>query len=286
MRSARLGQHAGRVEQHGVIDTGRVGLELGQDARELVAVVDVLVEHVGEGPTLPGRDQADAVGVVEDRRLVFGQVEERATRLVDPRVEAARVFQAAGHGQPHVQRVVEPIEPGAEHLGPHVLGHVLLIPDRLRERCRTFGDRRGHLPPILRLAGQHVLPARVLEACRRKIGGVEGLVADHAVGPRGKAPQQGGRKIPRAGPDSETAHQADIPREESTAGRTRIPGCHCDAGAGLRLAACHRGRQLPDDQRGLALPLTARPAANCRSAKSANRRQSSARRSCFPDRTW
>ena len=136
MGGTRLGQHARGVEQHSIINTGSVRLEFRKDARELVAAVDVLIEHVGEGPPLPGRDQPDPVLVVEDRRLVLGEDEERAARLVDPRIEAACVFKPPRDGQPHVHPVMHLI--GRERKGQFRHERCLGRNTRVCQHCRTL----------------------------------------------------------------------------------------------------------------------------------------------------
>jgi len=77
--------------------------------------------------------------------------------------------------------VIDPIEPVTEHLGTHVVRHVLLVPERPIER--RFPGRKGvgHDPPVGGLARENLGAAGMGEPGRREVGGVERLVAHHAV---------------------------------------------------------------------------------------------------------
>ena len=86
-----LGEVAPGIEYERVIGTGRIRLELGEDRSELVAAVDVLVEHIREWPP-DCRGVENETGLVVNRLFVFGEDEERAALGVDSRVEPGRVF--------------------------------------------------------------------------------------------------------------------------------------------------------------------------------------------------
>ncbi len=95
MRGVRLGDEASGVEHQRIIRPGGVGLDLGEDRVNQVAVVDLRVEHVG--PRAPDRagDERDPAEVV-DRRLELGQDDQGRPARVDPRVHPRRVLDPSG----------------------------------------------------------------------------------------------------------------------------------------------------------------------------------------------
>src|SRR5262249_54733383 len=105
VRGIRLGHEAAQVKQERVVGTGGVGLDLGQDRGDQIAVVDFRVQAVWRRSADAASDERDAALVV-DRRLVLGQYEERRSGLVQPRVHAGSDFDTARQRQANVDAVV------------------------------------------------------------------------------------------------------------------------------------------------------------------------------------
>jgi hypothetical protein len=99
-----LGDEAAVVEHHGVVGAGHVRLDLGQDRRQQVVMVDLRVEAVRRRAAHARGDQRDA-GRVVHRVLELGQHDERRAGLVEPRVHAGGDLDTAGEGEPDVHAV-------------------------------------------------------------------------------------------------------------------------------------------------------------------------------------
>src|SRR5215468_5173151 len=137
----------------------------------------------------------------EDRGLLPQAEVVQGRRRTDPRVggeQRARVPDQEGVPQRRQRRPV--------HRGQEVMRHVLLVVDRDARRQRVFGEPAQHDPPVGGLTGDHLVPARMVQARRGEIEGVQRLVDDGRVRPVLPGAHQRRRDGPRPGPHRDPGH--------------------------------------------------------------------------------
>ena len=163
-----LGDESAMVEHHRVVGARGVRLDLGQDRRQQVVVVDLRIQAVRRWPPHAGGDQGDP-GQVVDGRLVFGEHDQSRPGPVQPRIHPAGDLLAPGEREPDVHVVGHPV--GAQG-PPHLLGDLLVGGHGVeRERLRRApqpGQVLGQ-PEDAPLVQAQALPDRVAAL----YGGVE-----------------------------------------------------------------------------------------------------------------
>ena len=169
------------------------------------------------------RGAAEPVGGAVEQRELGGQA-DLAKREVPALARIGGEHRRRRPDQKGVDEAVGPVEPeGVEH----VMGHVLLVPDRPPAR-RGTGERGGDGAPVGRLRGDHLGAQGMVEAGRLEIGGVEGLVADRAIGAGAEGAHHRGRNVARARPHRDAdgrGHRARTTGHQNP--KTPIIHLHC-----------------------------------------------------------
>lgn len=104
-----LGDAALQIKHECIVNASSIRFQLGENGSELVARVNVLVEHVSGWATERGSDQRDTCLVV-DGCFVLSEDDEGAAELIDAWVQAAGVLEASRQREADVNVI------------PHVVG--------------------------------------------------------------------------------------------------------------------------------------------------------------------
>jgi hypothetical protein len=133
------------------------------------------------------------------------------------------------------ERVGKRAQPVPADHRQQVVGHVLLVVHR-RVTGQRPGQRRGHVLPPGRLAGEDLLPARVVDPGGGQVMRVEGLVDHHGVGPGAEAAHHRGRNGARPRPHRYPCRHATMIARTHRSGQVgdhpvpALPPQHCTAG--------------------------------------------------------
>jgi hypothetical protein len=160
-----------------------------------------VLQHVA---AVDDRGQAAEFVAGLKEQLDLGRQTDLGEREILAHAMVRRKHRLGRPNQKHVGAGIRPVE--TETL-QHVVGHVLLVPDRL-----VVGDGTGHGlcdgGPFGRLRANHFIAQRMDEAGGGEIGGVERLVGHGAIGAGAEGAHHRGRDIARPRPhgDAEGGH--------------------------------------------------------------------------------